>query len=374
MRPRTHLLPLSGLMCTVLLAGCGGVPGGQITVSAGDFRSAYEQISALPKDQQRAKALELAKKEGGTLSLYTSMTADIVGPVAKAFEKKYGIKVVSFRGNSETVLQRTLQELQARKPGADAVETNFLEMTVLAGKGVLADYAGPSLSRVGRTGRFKHWTASRFNVFLPAWNTRLIKPGHEPRSWEDLAKPEYKGKFTLELSDSDWFANVTGYWLDHGKSQAEVDSLWKRIAANGHTVKGHTTMMQFLTAGQTPMEAMNYTYITGRAAQQGAPVAYLPKSGKSSIPAFARPNGIGMLGQAPHPASAWLFYDWLLSPDGGQRVIVEQHLTPSTKVPGDHSLDGITLAPFDVAGLSKDDGSWDRKYDALLRGVPQSGK
>ena len=43
-------------------------------------------------------------------------------------------------------------------------------------------------------------------------------------------------------------------------------------------------------------------------------------------------------------------------------------------MPGDHSLDGITLAPFDVAGLSKDDGSWDRKYDALLRGVPQSGK
>lgn len=374
MRPRTHLLPLSGLLCTVLLVGCGGVPGGQITVSAGDFRSAYEQISALPKDQQRAKALELAKKEGGTLSLYTSMTADIVAPVAKAFEKKYGIKVVSFRGNSETVLQRSLQELQARKPGADAVETNFLEMTVLAGKGVLADYAGPSLDRVGRTGRFKHWTASRFNVFLPAWNTRLIKPGQEPKSWEDLAKPEYKGKFTLELSDSDWFANVTGYWLGHGKSQAEVDSLWKRIAANGHTVKGHTTMMQFLTAGQTPMEAMNYTYITGRAAEQGAPVTYLPASGKSTIPAFARPNGVGMLGQAPHPASAWLFYDWLLAPEGGQRVIVDQHLTPSTKVPGDHSLDGITLAPFDVAGLSKDDGSWDRKYDALLRGVPQSGK
>lgn len=372
MRTRKLVFPLSGLLAATLVAGCGGVPGGSPSVGSADFSQVYEEISSLPKDQQRAKAVELAKKEGGTLSLYTSMTADIVQPVADAFRKKYGIKVVTFRGNSETVLQRTLQEEQARKPGADAIETNFLEMTILAGKGVLADYGGPSLDKVGKAGTFAHWTASRYNIFQPAWNTKLIKPGQEPKSWEDLALPKYKGRFTLELSDSDWFENVTRYWLDHGRTQAEVDALWKKIAANGHTVKGHTTMMQFLTAGQTPMEAMNYTYITERAAAQGAPVTHLPKNGKSTIPAFARPNGIGMLGNARHPATAWLFYDWLLS--GGQKVIVDLGLSPSTKVPGDHSLDGLKLARFDVEGLTQDNGDWDKKYDALLRGVPQAGK
>ncbi|WP_128804021.1 MULTISPECIES: extracellular solute-binding protein [unclassified Streptomyces] len=369
MSTRNTTLAVAVLLVAAVTTGCGGAV---TTASNAKASGVYTQIAGLPKDQQRAKAKELAKKEGSTLSLYTSMTADIATPVADAFEKKYGIHVNVFRGNSETVLQRAMQEAQAGKAGADAVETNFLEMTALSDNKILAAFNGSALGKVEPTGKFKYWTASRFNVFQPAWNTDLIKPGQEPHSWEDLALPKYKGKVTLEVSDSDWFENVTKYWLDHGKSQAEVDQLWKQIAANAKVAKGHTTMMQFLTAGQTPMEAMNYTYITDRAAEKGAPVTHLPKSGKSSIPAFGRPNGVGMIKNAQHPAAAWLFYDWLLT--DGQKELVKLGLTPSTKVPGDKSLTGITLVPFDVKGLSKDDGSWDKKYDALLRGVASVGK
>ncbi|GEC03225.1 iron(III) ABC transporter iron (III)-binding protein [Streptomyces spinoverrucosus] len=369
MSTRHSTYALAGLLVAAVTTGCGGA----VTTAANDKADGvYTQLAGLPKDQQRARAEELAKQEGGTLSLYTSMTADIATPIAQAFEKKYGIRVSVFRGNSETVLQRTLQEAQAGKAGADVVETNFLEMSALSDNGVLAQFNGSALDKVDPTGKFEHWTASRLNVFQPAWNTDLIKPADEPHSWEDLALPKYKGKLTLEVSDSDWFENVTKYWLDHGKSQAEVDKLWKDIVGNAKVAKGHTTMMQFLTAGQTPMEAMNYTYITVRAAQQGAPVTHLPSSGVSKIPAFARPNGVAMVKGAQHPATAWLFYDWLLT--DGQKELVELGLTPSTKVPGDKSLDGLTLAPFDVEGLSKDHGEWDKKYDALLRGAATVGE
>src|SRR3954468_13549490 len=137
MSTRNTTLAVAVLLVAAVTTGCGGAV---TTASNTKADGVYAQIAGLPKDQQRAKAEQLAKKEGGTLSLYTSMTADIATPVAKAFEKKYGIKVDVFRGNSETVLQRTLQEEQAGRPGADAVETNFLEMTVLAGKGNFADY------------------------------------------------------------------------------------------------------------------------------------------------------------------------------------------------------------------------------------------
>ncbi|MFD8074988.1 ABC transporter substrate-binding protein [Streptomyces sp. NPDC059718] len=368
MRTRNSTLAVAGLLVAAVTTGCGGaVPG----ASNSQAESVYSQIAGLPKEQQVAKARELAGKEGRVLSLYTSMTADIATPIGKAFEKKYGIHVSVFRGNSETVLQRTLQEEKANRPGADAVETNFLEMTALADNGYLVKFNGSALDKVEKAGTFDQWTASRLNVFQPAWNTELIKPADEPQSWEDLAQPKYKGKITLELSDSDWFENVTKYWLAHGKTQAEVDTLWKQIAANSKVAKGHTTMMQFLTAGQTPMEAMNYTYITYRATQEGAPVTYLPQGGVSKIPAFARPNGVGMIKGAQHPAAAWLFYHWLLT--DGQNELVKLGLTPSTKVPGDKSLDGLTLVPFDVEGLSKDDGSWDKKYDALLRGAATVG-
>ncbi|WP_411085126.1 ABC transporter substrate-binding protein [Streptomyces sp. 061-3] len=369
MRTRTFPLAVTGLLVAALTAGCGGAVPGSSDAKAD---AAYEQIAALPKDKQHAKAMELAKKEGSVLSLYTSMTADIVDPLTKAFEKKTGVHVTVFRGNSETVLQRTMQEVQAGRASADAVETNFLEMDALSKKRFLVAYNGSALDKVEPTAKFDDWTGSRLNVFQPAWNTSLIKPGDEPTSWEDLALPKYKGKITLEISDSDWFENVTKYWLDHGKSQAQVDTLWKDIVANSKVAKGHTTMMQFLSAAQTPMEAMNYTYITDRATAKGAPVARMPKSGVSKIPAFGRPNGVGMIKGAAHPAAAWLFYDWLLT--DGQKELVDLKLTPVTKVPGDKSLDGITLAPFDVEGLTSKDGAWDKKYDELLRGVATVGK
>lgn len=367
---RTTTLALAGLLIAATATGCGSaVTTSSAGTKANDF---YAQIAGLPKDQQVAKAEAVARQEGNTLSLYTSMTSDVATPVTQAFEKKYGIKVNVFRGTSETVLQRTLQEVQAGKAGADALETNFAELMALADNNFLADFNGAALDKVDSTAKFPQWTATRLNVFQPAWNTDLIKPADEPHSWEDLALPKYRGKLTLEISDSDWYANVTKYWLDHGKSQAEVDSLWQDIAANSKVAKGHVTMMQFLSAGQSAIQAMNYTYITDHAIAAGAPVTHLPRSGVSKIPAFPRPNGVAMVKNAQRPASAWLFYHFMLT--DGQKELVKLKLTPSTKVPGDKSLQGITLVPFDVEGVSRDAAHWDKKYDALLRSAGKSGK
>jgi len=355
----------------VLTTACGGgAADGQLGGSAGGAAAGqgqvYAQIAALPADQQRARAAQLAKQEG-ELSLYTSMTQDVADAVTKKFTDQFGIKISVFRGKLETVLQRVVQEGQARRLGADAVETNFREMVIMDQTWQLTGYTGAALARVKNTGKFAHWTATRFNLFLPAWNTDLIKPGQEPHSWEDLADPRYRGKITLEVSDSDWYENVTKWWLDHGKTQAQVDQLWAAIVANSKAAKGHTTMMELLGAGQTPIDAMNYSYITERAKNNGAPVSYRLIDGTNPTPAFARPNGVGMLSGARHPAAAWLFYDWMLTE--GQQVLADLHLTPSTDVPGDTSLKGLTLAPFDVQSLTADTSTWDARYDAQLRGV-----
>ncbi|MFC7512575.1 ABC transporter substrate-binding protein [Streptomyces thermocarboxydus] len=188
---RTTTLALAGLLIAATATGCGSaVTTSSAGTKANDF---YAQIAGLPKDQQVAKAEEVARQEGNTLSLYTSMTSDVATPVTQAFEKKYGIKVNVFRGTSETVLQRTLQEVQAGKAGADALETNFAELMALADNKFLADFNGAALDKVDSTAKFPQWTATRLNVFQPAWNTDLIKPADEPHSWEDLALPKYKG-------------------------------------------------------------------------------------------------------------------------------------------------------------------------------------
>jgi iron(III) transport system substrate-binding protein len=359
-------LALSACGKSVTSGGASG--GGSAAGTAAE--KVYQQLNGLPADQQRAQAIAQAKKEG-TLELYTSLTDDVAAEVKQAFEQQTGVKTNVFRANSETVLQRVLQETSANRTGNDAVETNFGEMGQLSKQGVLADYRGAAFASVPESGRFPGWLADRLNIMLPAWNTKLIKPGQEPRSWEDLADPRFKGKLTLELTDSDWYENVTKSWLRHGKTQAQVDDLWKRIVANANVAKGHTVMAELLGAGQTAVDGMNYSYITQNTADKGAPVAFRSADGIAHTIGFARPQGVALMKGAKHPAAAWLFSDWMLS--DGQKLLVSLGLTPSVKIAGDNSLQGVTLEPYDVQGLTQDSKTWDDRYDRLLRGLEQIG-
>jgi iron(III) transport system substrate-binding protein len=361
------------VVVALALSACGKsvTSGGGGAASSGTpAEKMYQQLNGLPGGQQRAKAIEEAKKEG-SLELYTSLTDELVAPVKSSFEKQFGIKMDVFRAASETVLQRTLQEGSANRTGNDAIETNFTEMSVLAKQGLLSDYRGAAFTSVPESYRFQGWLADRLNIMLPAWNTKLIKPGQEPKSWEDLADPRFKGKLTMELSDSDWYENVTKYWLANGKTQAQVDDLWSRMVANANVAKGHTVMAELLGAGQTAVDAMNYSYITQNTADKGAPVAFRSADGLAHTPGFARPQGVSMMKGAKHPAAAWLFNDWMLNE--GQKLAVSLGLTPSVKVPGDKSLDGVTLKPYDIAGLVADAKTWEDRYDQLLRGRKQIG-
>src|SRR6266540_2368768 len=153
-------LALSACGKSVTSGGASG--GGSAAGTAAE--KVYQQLNGLPANQQRAQA----------------------------FEQQTGVKTNVFRANSETVLQRVLQETSANRTGNDAVETNFGEMGQLSKQGVLADYRGAAFASVPESGRFPGWLADRLNIMLPAWNTKLIKPGQEPRSWEDLADPRFK--------------------------------------------------------------------------------------------------------------------------------------------------------------------------------------
>ena len=55
------------------------------------------------------RLLDAARKEG-TLTFYTSMQTPESGPLAQAFEKKYGIKIQLWRAGSEQVVQRAVAE------------------------------------------------------------------------------------------------------------------------------------------------------------------------------------------------------------------------------------------------------------------------
>ena len=105
------------------------------------------------------------------------MTSDVAGAVTKAFTDQTGIKVNLYRADSETVLQRILQEARANHAGADVVETDALEMASLGKEQLVEPYTGERRDMVGAEGKFENWTADRYNLFAPSWNTTKVPAG-----------------------------------------------------------------------------------------------------------------------------------------------------------------------------------------------------
>jgi iron(III) transport system substrate-binding protein len=366
-KPRTVARAVIAVGALLVATACGGNPSASQSEGGGDSDSGpsqaeklYEEIAGLSGQERRDKLVELAAEEDG-LNLYTSMTSDVADAVTEAFTDTFDIDVSVYRAASETVLQRVLQEQEAGFAGNDVVETNATELLALQHEGLMSQCAAQErIDLVPDAGRFDDWTATRFNLFSPSWNTNLVSGDMVPTSWEDLADPKYDGMLSMELGDYDWYLTLKQYWLEHGKSEDEVQKLFADMVDGAKLVKGHTVQAELMSAGEFGVTASNYSYIVERAKTDGAPVEVKPLVD----PVIARPNGGSCMKTAQNPATAMLFMDWLLTE--GQQVITDEQLTPA--IDESNSLDGVELVPVDTEALLNDSDKWSAEYDELLSG------
>ncbi len=366
-KPRTISRAALAVGTVLALAACGGSPtsssdeGDSTEASGGPTEAEQldEEIGALTGQERRDRLVELAAEENG-LNLYTSLNAGVLEEVVDAFEYEFDIEPSVYRASGETVLQRVLQEQDAGFPGNDLVETNAGELGALVQEGAMVQcVADEIIEQVPEAGRAEGWTATRFNIFAPSWNTTIITD--PPTTWEDLADPQYDGQLVLEIGDYDWYMGLTDYWLEQGKSQEEIDQLWADMVDGGKAIKGHSVSTELMSAGQFGLTAANYTYIVQKAKAAGAPVEVEPYVD----PLIARANGGGCMKTAQNPATAMLFMDWLLQE--GQEIIAAEELTPAIQE-GDPFGDAELIA-IDPDKLLEEGEEWSKRYEELLQGV-----
>ncbi|MCE7006990.1 extracellular solute-binding protein [Kibdelosporangium philippinense] len=368
---RHAVLPAVAAATVLLVSACGTSPsaagdrgGGTSSGAVSKASAVYDRINGLTGKERHDTLVRLAEQEG-KLSVYTSNTD--IDKLVEGFQKAYKVEVSVYRANSETVLQRVLQEQQAGYVGTDVIDTNAGELHIMTKEGLLAPYKGELRDKVRIQGQAEGWTAARFNVFVVGWNTSRVPPGDEPRSFEDLADPKWKGQVSMEIGDVDWFAAMYQYYIGQGKTDAEARDLFSRIAANSKVAKGHTTQGELLSAGQFAITVSSYSHTVDKAADKGAPVTWHPKSGQPVQPIVLRPNGIGLIKAARNPAAAMLFVDWQLTE--GQQALADAFRIGSIPT-ADDPLAGLKVVAPPEQELLADPKKWDQLYGDILLSSP----
>jgi ABC-type Fe3+ transport system substrate-binding protein len=285
--------------------------------SAG-FAATPEEIvkrsSALSAAERKTFLEEGAKKEG-QLVFYTSLSLTDYPKIMPYFEKTYPfIKTNTYRATPSGVFTRVDTEARAGRYAVDVIGSSPVEMWQLKLRKLSTAYLSPERKALP-TGSYDaegYWQAFEVTPLVLAFNTRQVSGNEAPRSYQDLLSPKWKGKMSLGTEEYTWF-NILLESMGNKKGAEYLQALAKQDLQ----MPGSSSVMrvQLMLAGESAIAIAARGRRVTEYKQQGAPIDL-----RILDPYAGEPNLVALAQRAPHPYSALLFIDWMLSEEGQTRL------------------------------------------------------
>jgi iron(III) transport system substrate-binding protein len=255
-----------------------------------------------------AKVVDAAKKEGKLVVYTASIGSPSLKAVIKAFEQKYGISVELLEARASEVRERVRVEQSAGRFLGDVHHNGSTTTWLMTRDGNFQPH-GPIPNIKNIMAPFE-----ADDIRIPAEvisyclmiNRNLVKAGDEPKSWKDILDPKWTGKI---LSD-DYRALGGGavffvvmhdtFGKEFVEKLATQKPTFSRDIANSERRVARGEYPLYL-----PFSLQNYNTL------KGLPV-------KPIVPAEGRPYvrfDLAMLKNAPRPNAARLFMNHYLEPD-----------------------------------------------------------
>jgi iron(III) transport system substrate-binding protein len=255
-----------------------------------------------------ADLIAQAKKEG-RVTWYTTVSIPESKQFMDMFEKQYPfIKVDLLRSGSGPLVNRIVNEYAARNYAADVLQgmSSRGGYTLLRQRNIIGRYESPErrFYPAELKDREGYWSSTFQNTFVLAYNTRNVKPGDVPKTYDDLLKPMWKSRQIINDTDSfEWFDGLLRFW---GKEKGLA--YFRRLAAQDQIFqRGARGRIQLVAAGEAPL-TLGYGPHAQSFVNQGAPIEWVPLE-----PVVAIVNTVNLAQRAPHPAAGKLLIDFLLS-------------------------------------------------------------
>jgi iron(III) transport system substrate-binding protein len=273
-------------------------------------RTLDELVSYTAADRQQI-ILDGAKAEG-KLIWYTSLSGNYK-EIVEAFKKKYPqVAIDVYRAGSNDVAQRLVSEAQAGRYLADALEVTPGSLILLRERNILKPFWSPELARYPEEARTKAdgnrvlWVTDRESYLGFGYNTRMIAANEVPKNFEELLKPELKGKLAISTEASS--SRVVGTMLKH-----KGDEFMKKLRSQEMKMfqVASTGFLDLMIAGEIAGSPAMFRNMVTVQQEKGAPVAWVPLDVSTT-----NAGGAAVINNAPHPHAALLFTDFIIGPDG----------------------------------------------------------
>jgi ABC-type Fe3+ transport system substrate-binding protein len=295
------------------------------------WAASVEEV-ALLKSADRQKILVDGAKKEGKLTFYTTLIVEqVVRPLKDAFEKEYPfVQVEYFRGNSDRIAQKLFAEYQAKRYAVDVIDGSSTT-TMVRRAGLLQRFFSPYFAEYPAELKDAegYWGVSNLYFHTIGYNTRMVKPGDVPKSFEDLLNPRWKGQMiwsTGRGGGGPLFVGNVLQTMGEGAGKAYLQKL--RLQNVAKTTVSARQVLDLVIAGEYPIVLVIFNHHAYISKSAGAPSEW-----QALEPVAATISTIGVPKYAPHSHAAMLFLDFVLSKRGQKVMQLSNYLPAHPEIP-----------------------------------------
>ncbi|MFB7458761.1 MULTISPECIES: ABC transporter substrate-binding protein [unclassified Streptomyces] len=317
--PRTALLGGSlAVVAALALSACGAAP--DKASATADGKSAATATSAADLGGMDA-LVAAAKKEGKLHAIALPRDWANYGALIDGFEKKYGIKidVENPDGSSQDEINAvTSRKGQDRAP--DVLDLGSSFALSAAAQGLLAPYKVVAFDDIpaGQKDPQARWYNDYGGYVSIGCDAKRVKEC--PTTFEDLLKPEYKGQVALNGNPTKAGAAFGGVYAAALAAGGSFDDIQPGIDFFGKLRKnGNFTPVESTPAtveqGETPI-SIDWDYLNAGYADEFKSKGVDWKVAIPTDGRYAQFYSQAVNKDAPHPAAARLWQEYLYSAEG----------------------------------------------------------
>ena len=283
----------------------------------------WKDLEKVSPAEREKKLIEGAKNEGEMI-WYTNSGLENASRYIQVFKQIYPfINAQVWRSKTRQVIQRVIAEANAGRHIVDVIKPSTDLLPALLERKLIGRYETPTRAIYPAHAKSTYFTNMNYAFRVFAFNPRKVPRKDVPKTWDELLQPRWKGEILFDESSLEEVVALLAAW-----GREKTTNYFTRLSQQQLLIRvGRDTTTQMMMAGEAPLAVTTYAYNNESLRATNAPVDWVAED---LIPALMYPLTVAR--NAPHPYSAALFYDFLLSEQGQQLIAKEGRVVAHPKV------------------------------------------